>query len=248
MLNQGDKLGFELKRLWILFPFCVVMFLYLMYLCQYDMLHYMMHKDSYEVMEAEVLHMGMQEYSTMRVDQQRYYAEIRISNEDERTYIIPRDRSDAIGRRIKVAVHGQNSNDICRIAWIHPKDGIWILTCGLGWILVLLIVGKIASFFMLKKVFERLDKEYASAVKEKRMQISFAEPEEDCFVVLKIKRDANIEVTLEMVQIYCYRGEEEGIIKSPKMLGHTILREGDRIPTDEDGEINKEVNWGKYFI
>lgn len=246
MLNEGDKLGFELKRLWILFPFCAVMFFYLMYLCQYDMLHYMMHKDSYEVAEAEVIDLEMQEYSTMRGDGQRYFAEIRISNEDGRTYIISRDRNDAIGRRIKVAVHRQNPNDIYRIAWMRPKDGIWILTCGLGWILVLLIVGKIASFFMLKKVFERLDREYAAAVKEKRMQISFAEPEEECFIVSKIKRDANPTITMETAQIYCRLSQSDEVVKSPKMLGHTFLKERDYIKLDNNAE--NDINWGQYFI
>ncbi len=248
MLNEGDKLGFELNRLWILFPFCAVMFLYLMYLCQENMIYYMMHKDSYEVMEAEVIDLKMREYSTMHGDRQRYLTGIRVSNEDGRTYIISRDKSDTIGRQIKVAIHRQNSNDICRIAWMQPKDGIWILTCGLGWILILLIAGKAASCIMLKKVFERLDEEYDAAVKEKRMQISFAERGEECLVVSKIKRDANMEVTLERVQIYCHQGEKGEIIKSPKMLGHTILRKGDRILPDKDTETEDGVNWSQYFI
>ncbi len=248
MLNEGDKLWFELKRLWILFPFCAVMFLYLMYLCQYDLIQYTIHKADYELLDAEVIDLDMREYSTLRGDEQRYFAKIRILGEDEKNYTISRDKSDYIGKKIKVAVHRQNPKDICRIAWMRPKDGIWILTCGLGWILVLLLLGKIVSCFMLKKVFGRIDSAYALEVKEKRKQISFAESGEQSLTISKIKRDANLAVTIETVQIYCLRGENGEVVKSPKMLGHTILRKGDRILPDKDTETEVGVNWSQYFI
>ncbi len=248
MIYESEKIWFQLKRLWRLFGFVVLIFLYLLYLCQIDMFHYITHKDEFEVIEAEIVNLDMTVEKVLRGKRYSYYVEVQVLDNNGRTYRIVRDVSDYVGKGVKVAINKNNPNDICRTEWIKPKDGVWVLTCGMGWILFLLSLGKILSYFKLKRVFNRIDSEYMSEVAEKRLYSVDVNVNEKNVMVTRIKRDANLAITMETSQIYCRIPKSDEIVKSPKMLGHTFLKEGDYINLDNGTEAEKDINWAQYFI
>ena len=241
MIYESEKLWFQLKRLWRLSGFVMVFFLYLLYLCQADMLHYIIHKDEYEVVEAEIISFDMTVEKKFRGGNRcSYYAEVKSLNNSGNTYWISRDVDDFVEKKVYIAINKDNPSVICRAEWIRPKDNIWILTCGMGWILILLFLGKILSCFKLKSVFSRIDQEYLSAVEQERLHLTEREVNvcEKDVIVTKIKRDANLSITMETNEI----------IKSPVMLGHTYLEVGDFINIDDATEKEERVNWSNYFL
>lgn len=246
MIYENEKIWFQLKRLFKLFVFILLIFLYLLYLCQIDMFHYLIHKGDFEVIEAEIIDLDMTVEKVLRGKRYSYYVEVQGVDNSEQTYRIFRDVNDFVGKKVNIAINKKNPNDIYRAEWIRPKDGIWILTCAMGWVLCLLSFGKVLSYFKLKRVFDRIDREYMSEVAKKRVYFSDVNVNEKDAVVVQIKRDANPNITMETSQIYCRLTQSDEIVKSPMMLGHTFLKKGDYIKLDNSAE--NDINWGQYFI
>ena len=246
MIYENEKIWFQLKRLFKLFVFILLIFLYLLYLCQTDMFHYLIHKEEFEVIGAEIVSLDMTAEKVLRGKRYSYYAKVQTEAKGEQTYQIFRDVNDFVGKKVNIAVNKKNPNDICRAEWIRPKDGIWVLTCAMAWILFLLSVGKILSYFKLKRVFQRIDIEYMSEVARKRVYFFDMDVNEKDAIVWQIKRDANPAITMETTQIYCRLTKSDEIVKSPVMLGHTFLKKGDYIKLDNSAE--NDINWGQYFI
>ena len=248
MIFEREKIWFQLKRLWRLFGFLLLIFMYLLYLCQIDMFHYIAHKEEFDVIEAEIVNLDMTVEKVLRGKRYSYYVEVQVLDNNGRTYRIFRDVSDFVGKSVKLAINKNNPNDVCRAEWIRPKDGIWVLTCGMGWILFLLFWGKILSYFKLKRVFNRIDSEYMSEVAQKRLHSVQMNVTGKDVMVTQIKRDANLAITMETSQIYCRLLKSDEIVKSPKMLGHTFLKEGDYIKLDNGTDAENNINWAQYYI
>lgn len=248
MIYENEKIWFQLKRLWVLFPFVLILFLYLLYLSQFELRKYVTHKEEYRIAEAEIINLDIVVDKGFRGKNYSYYSEIEVLNNTEQTYVIVRDTRDYIGRKIKVAVNIHNSNDVCRLEWLRPKDEMGGMLYGCAGTLVLLLIGKVLSYFNLKKVYYRIDSLFEEEVEIKRKELEKIRLEERGAIVKRIRREANDIITMETVQIQCSMLDSDRILKSPKMLGHTFLKEGDYIKLDNSKEEENYINWTQYFI
>ncbi len=248
MIYENEKIWFQLKRLWVLFPFVLILFLYFLYLSQFQLRKFVTHKEEYRIEEAEIINLDFVVNKGFRGTNYSYYSEIEVLNNTEQTYVIVRDARDYIGRKIKVAVNIHNSNDVCRLEWLRPKDELGGMLYGCAVTLILLLIGKVVSYFNLKKVHYRIDSLFEEEVEIKRIELGKLRLEECGAIVKRIKREANDIITMETTQIYCCLIETDEIIKSPKVLGHTYLKEGDYIKVDNEGSVEEQINWSKYFF
>ena len=90
---------------------------------------------------------------------------------------------------------------------------------------------------------DRLDREYIGKVKK---ELGQTETGGD-ITVIKVKRGFDKTATFETVQLICLAEKSNKKIKSPKMIGHTYLKKGDRIKAKEGQESsNLQIDWSLY--
>lgn len=247
MIYENEKIWFQFRRLWKLFPITLAAFLYLFCLCQESYFAYSFHKEDYRIEEGEVVGIRVREERTARGSRfYRYDSEVKIANGSEEVFLIAKDRRDSVGRRIKVAVHKENPGVIRRTEWLWIQDSIEGWMCGFGIGLLFLGIGKILSCYKIPKVYERLDKYYAEEVRLKRNELSNGDKNHGNAVVTRICRGVNETITAETVQVYYKLPGKEQEFKSPKFIGHICLREGDLVPVEMQADV--DVNWSKYIV
>ena len=239
MLKDEEKKWVTLDKLYLSILIYAIIIIYALSKGEKDYLDYAFHKSDYTVEMGSITEIYEYVYSNFRGKHYMTYSKVKLS--DQSIIEVITDEGDFVGKMIPVAIRADGK--VQRTQFIRFKSHLTFIFVFFSLLSIFLLVIKGICIVKTKRILDRLDREYIGKVKK---ELGQTETGED-ITVIKVKRGFDKTATFETVQLICLAEKSNKKIKSPKMIGHTYLKKGDRIKAKEGQEpSDRQIDWSLY--